>query len=223
MLVSLACNLPINQAEGLTINRNDKDGSVSGNYRSGNQSIEFSVSSDGMATFQTGKGTDAEKLVVDMREESMATINWQGTTIDGLGELSSEEWQLLNDLLASQLAPGLSMIPVDAGCQGDEIIDDKQLAALLFPLQMQLKYQISDRTGKARDLIQSSQCYYGLLEEENTEDSTKNASSILLSASNPIPVVLGYFPFDEVGAIAPSYSLESGDQFACLNPLPLMN
>lgn len=221
-LISLACNLPINQAEGLTISRNDKNGSVSGNYRSGNQSIEFSVSSDGLATFQTGNGTDTEKLVVDLRNETTATFNWQGTTIDGLGELSSEEIQHLNDLFASQLATGLSMIPVDAGCQGDEMIDDKQLAALLFPLQMQFKYQISDRTSKALDLIQSSQCYYGLLEEENTENNTKNVSSILLSASNPIPVVLGYFPFDEVGAIAPSYSQESGDQFACLNPVPLL-
>ena len=83
-LISLACNLPINQADGFTISRNDKDGSVSGNYRTGNQLIEFSVSSDGLAIFQTGNGTDAEKLVVDMRDETVATINWQGTTIDGL-------------------------------------------------------------------------------------------------------------------------------------------
>ena len=129
-LISLACNLPINQAEGLTISRNDKNGSISGNYHTGNQSIEFSVSSDGLATIQTGNGTDAEKLVVDMRDETTATLNWQGTTIDGLGELSAEELQHLNDLLASQLATGLSMIPVDAGCQGDEMIDDKQLPLL---------------------------------------------------------------------------------------------
>ena len=222
-LISLACNLPINQVEGLTISRNDKNGSVSGNYRTGNQSVEFSVSSDGLATFQTGNGTDAEKLVVDMRDETTATLNWQGTTIDGLGELSAEELQHLNDLLVSRLAPGLSMIPVDAGCQGEEIIDDKQLAALLFPLQMQLKYIISDRTSKAIELIQSSQCYYGLLDEEMAEINTKNVSSILLSVSNPIPVVIGYFPFDETGAIPPSYSQESMGAFACLNPLPLVN
>lgn len=221
---ALACNLPINnRQEGLTINTNTNDGSVSGTYRTGNQSIIFSVSSDGVATFQAGKGADIEKLIVDMRDETKTAINWQGAIIDGLGELSSEEVQSLNDLVVSQVAPGLDIIPIDAGCLGEEIINDKQLAALLFPLQMQFKYQISDRTSKAIELMQLSQCFYGALEGEMAENNFKNSSSILLSPSNPIPVVLGYFPFDEVGAMASSVSLESGDSFVCLDPWPFVN
>ncbi|HSM25664.1 MAG TPA: hypothetical protein VK856_12435 [Anaerolineaceae bacterium] len=222
-LISLACNLPINQGEGLTINRNNKDGSVSGNYRTGGQLILFSVTADGLATFEIEKGSNAEKLIVDMRNDTEATLNWQGMDLDGIGDISADEQQTLQSLLVSQLAPGITMIALDAGCQGDEIIDDKQLAALLFPLQMQLKYIISDRTSKAMDLMHLSQCDYGLRDNESLENNTKNSSIIYFSPSNPIPVVLGYFPFDEEGAIAPNYSQESGEKFACLNPQPLLN
>jgi hypothetical protein len=222
-LISLACNLPINQGEGLTISRNIKDGSVSGNYRTGNQRILFSVTADGIATFETDTSSNADKVVVDMRDETIAFLNWQGIDFDGFGELSPDDQQALKSLLVSQLAPGIAMIPLDAACQGEDVIDDKQLAALLFPLQMQLKYIISDRTSKAMDLMHLSQCDYGLRDNESLENNTKNSSIIYFSPSNPIPVVLGYFPFDEEGAIAPSYSQESGGKFACLNPQPLMN
>lgn len=222
-LISLACNLPINQEEGLTIHRNNKDGSISGNYRSGYQNILFSVTADGIATFETDSSSNSDKLVVDMQDETAATLNWQGMDLDGIGELSSQEQQSLKDMLISPLASAIAMIPLDAGCQGDKIIDDKQLAALLFPLQMQLKYSISDRTLKAMDLMQLSQCDYGLVNDESLENNTKNSSIIYFSPSNPIPVVLGYFPFDETGAIPPSYSQETGEKFACLNPQPLMN
>lgn len=223
LLISLACNLPINQGEGLTISRNSKDGSVSGNYRAGNQSILFSVTADGIATYETDNGSNADKVMVDMRDETIAVMNWQGMGLDGFGEMTPEEEQALQSLLISQLAHGISMIPLDAGCQGDDIIDDKQLAALLFPLQMQLKYVIPDRTSKAMDLMQLSQCDYGLRDNESLVNNTKNSSIIYFSPSNPIPVVLGYFPFDEEGAIAPSYSQESGEKFACLNPQPFFN
>ncbi len=222
-LISLACNLPINQEEGLTIHRNNKDGSISGNYRSGYQNILFSVTADGIATFETDSSSNSDKLVVDMQDETAATLNRQGMDLDGIGELSSQEQQSLKDMLISPLASAIAMIPLDAGCQGDKIIDDKQLAALLFPLQMQLKYSISDRTLKAMDLMQLSQCDYGLVNDESLENNTKNSSIIYFSPSNPIPVVLGYFPFDETGAIPPSYSQETGEKFACLNPQPLMN
>ena len=222
-LISLACNLPINQQEGLTIHRNNKDGSISGNYRSGYQNILFSVTADGIATFETDSSSNSDKLVVDMQDETAATLNRQGMDLDGIGELSSQEQQSLKDMLISPLASAIAMIPLDAGCQGDKIIDDKQLAALLFPLQMQLKYSISDRTLKAMDLMQLSQCDYGLVNDESLENNTKNSSIIYFSPSNPIPVVLGYFPFDETGAIPPSYSQETGEKFACLNPQPLMN
>ncbi len=222
-LISLACNLPINQEEGLTIHRNNKDGSISGNYRSGYQNILFSVTADGIATFETDSSSNSDKLVVDMQDETAATLNRQGMDLDGIGELSSQEQQSLKDMLISPLASAIAMIPLDAGCQGDKIIDDKQLVALLFPLQMQLKYSISDRTLKAMDLMQLSQCDYGLVNDESLENNTKNSSIIYFSPSNPIPVVLGYFPFDETGAIPPSYSQETGEKFACLNPQPLMN
>lgn len=219
-LISLACNLPFNQGEGLTISRNNKDGSVSGNYRTGNQRILFSVTANGIATFETDTSSNADKVVVDMRDETAAALNWQGMDFDGIGELSSQEQQSLKDMLISPLAAGIAMIALDAGCQGDEIIDDKQLAALLFPLQMQFKYLYSDRTANAIGLISQSQCNYGTLEFEPDGNNSKNSSIIYFSPSNPIPVVLGYFPFDETGAIAPSYSQESGGKFACLNPEP---
>lgn len=222
-LISLACNLPINQGEGLTISRNNKDGSVSGNYRTGNHGILFSVTADGVATFETDNGSNSDKVVVDMRDETLAVLNWQGMEFDGIGEMSAEEQQALQSLLVSQLAPGIAMIPLDVGCQGDEILDDKQLAALLFPLQMQFKYLYSDRTTMALDFIHLSQCDYGLLDDESLENNTKNSSLIVFSHSNPIPVVIGYFPFDETGAIPPSYSQESLGKFACLNPLSLVN
>ena len=129
----------------------------------------------------------------------------------GLGVLSDKEKALLDNLDDSKLAHGLAMIPLDVACQGDESPNPAQMAALLYPLQLRFKYQSTDRAAKASELLALSQCNYGNADKE----TGKSSSIIMMTPSNPVPVVLGYFPCDEVGAVESS-TAQGGARLACV-------
>ena len=219
VLLALACRLPTTKTDGLQLNQRASDGSLSGSYSygsdRGNKSIQFSVTADGLATFQLENATETESLVVNYSLEAPPAISWQGKALDGLGVLSKEEQQTLHDLLESDLDHAVAMIPLDIACQPDESIDPAQVAALLYPLQMRFKYQITDRARAASELVALSQCDYDL--EVAEEETLQKPSIILMTPSSPVPVVMGYFPFDEVGAIETPTSTEGGVKMACLD------
>jgi hypothetical protein len=144
--------------------------------------------------------------------EGNASLTWAGVTIDGKGELTPEERAAFNDLFDSDLMHGLKYIPLDAACQGEEEISPQQVASLLFPLQMRFKYQITNRQEEAQHIGSFSKCDYMISEEYIAEDS----SVIQLSPSSPVPVVIGFFPFDAEGAAESTSSLSQGAKAACL-------
>lgn len=205
--VACICSAPFNQFRadptGMQIEPRATDGSISGRYHysgsAGREIVHFSVNADGLATFKTENAPETETLVVkSTHDDAPAHLIWQGIELNGLGALTSAEHEVLDNLFTSDLAHGLAMIPLDIACEGEDVIDHKQVASLLFPLQIQFKYLISERAYFAGQLAELSQCHYQLGVEKETG---KNPPVILMSSASPIPVVFGFFPFDEVGAL----------------------
>jgi len=201
LLLALACRLSGPTPIGLQVNPRGEDGTVSGTYQpsqdNGSIAVQFSVTPSGKAHFQLDD-RNATVLTADFSTEYAPFMTWQGTTLDGFGVLSGEEEQVLDALLEGDLAYALAMIPMDLSCQGEDAIDSKQLAALLFPLQMRFKYQVTDRSAAAANLANLSECNFT---EEGAEDnSAENPPMLLMTPANPVPVVMGYFPFDASGA-----------------------
>ena len=205
-LLTLTCRLyPLNlfssKTIGMHVNERAEDGQVSGSFvyprEEGNETVQFSVSTDGLASFWMEGASEDEILSVDIRQKETAQMRWKGTQMDGFGFLSTAEKAALDDLLLSDLSYGLGMIPLDIACQEEVLADPAQVAALLYPLQMRFKYQMPDRTTAASQLGALSQCSYG----DNETDANQNTSMIIMMPSSPVPVVLGYFPFDPEGAL----------------------
>ncbi len=215
ILAMFACRFSPSQPTGLHMNKNVTDGSISGSYHFskdlGRETVQFSVSADGVAVFRLEDALESQVLTVDFSSKEAPSMNWKASDLDGMGALSSEEKAILDSLNNSKLAHGLAMIPLDVACQGGDSSDPAQIAALLYPLQMRFKYQVTDRAALAIELLAISQCNYG---SENGEVD-KNSSLIMMTPSSPVPVVLGYFPFDEIGAVETS-SVEIGTKMTCL-------
>ncbi len=213
IVVSLACNLPGEDASSsLSLSPPAGDGSVSGSYTIGDQKMLFSVTADGFATYHIEGAPESEWLAVSLNDDQTAIISWKGILLDGHGPLTDEEQTALDELMRGELAPGLEMIPLDTGCQGGDQIDPRQVAALLVPLQLRFKYQITARSAEALELMALSECGYGSWEEGRAE----KMSVVQLSPSSPVPAVFGYFPLDEAGGVDPPASSLQGGHTACL-------
>ena len=204
VLLALACrfsptNLLSSKPSGLQLEPRAADGSVSGSYQaSGKAPVQFSVSADGLATFRLEDAHDNEALIVNSKPDQLPHLIWQGQDLDGLGILTSDEQSVLDNLLKGELAYSLAMIPLDMACQGEDAVSTAQVAALLFPLQMRFKYQTPDRSALAAELVGLTSCDYGREEEA---DPAQQPTVILMTPADPVPVVLGYFPFDAAGAV----------------------
>jgi hypothetical protein len=216
IVVSLACNLPGDEAGNLSLSPRAEDGSVSGSYTNpkgmGDQKMLFSVTADGFATYHIEGAPESEWLAVGLNDDQTAIISWQGIVLDGSGPLTDEEQTALDELMDGELAAGLEMIPLDIGCQGEDQIDPKQVAALMVPLQLRFKYQVTARSAEALELMALSECGYGNWEQGKAEKT----SVIQLSPSSPVPAVFGYFPLDEAGGVDPPASSLNGGHTACL-------
>jgi hypothetical protein len=209
------------QAAGLSIDRHRNAGMTEGTYRYlnvlGGHEMSFRVTEDGTATFQMEGTPDDQILIAELLDKDIASITWGGVIIDGVGPLTDAERQALSNLMESDMVHGLKYIPLDMACRGEQVVSARQLAALLFPLQMRFKYMVEDRVDEALQLMRLSQCAYGNQEDE----SPVNPSLIKLSASQPVPVVIGYFPFDGEGAVEASASFGPGAKNACQPALPM--
>lgn len=207
LALALACSfsptsLLSSKPAGLQLEPRAADGTVAGSYQysngAGKQTLQFSVSADGLASFRLEDAPESEVLIVNSKPDQLPHLIWQGQDVDGLGALSSEEQAALVDLLKGDLAHGLALIPMDMACQGADAVTPAQVAALLFPLQMRFKYFTADRSALAAGLTALADCNYNL---EDEGEPAQNPPVILMTPADPVPVVLGYFPFDEVGAL----------------------
>ena len=192
------------------------DGTMSGVYTDpvlpGGPVVGFSVTADGVASYQVQEAAGAETVVARYVDEAQATVEWKGVEIDGYGPLTGEQRAALADLSSDTLIDAIALIPLELGCQEEAEIDPLQLAALLLPWQMRLKYLSTDRVEEAGDMAARSSCpYFTSTEGQEVNASEQGLSSqILLSRAAPVPVVMGYFPFDVDGALEPVSSLGVG-------------
>ena len=224
----LSCNLPISsqsehESVGLNLYDRSKDGAISGSFlypaNLGGTKIIFSVSNDGQASYQIEGASKTEILTVSMPDESSSNMVWNDVLLDGYGALSEAEQAAMFELSNSDLLLGLSLIPLDIACKEEDGIDPQQVAVLLFPLQLYFKYQVADRNATAFELISLSACPYS----DQSESLKTQSSFIYLTPADPIPVVIGYFPFDAEGALEASSTGLSGWNQAVLNPSPPQN
>ena len=119
------------------------------------------------------------------------------------------------DLLEHDLGHSLAMIPLKAGCRGEDAPTPRQVAALLVPLQMRFKYLVAGRAAEMGDLR-----FYALCEQKTGGEWSVLPSIVQMNAAAPVPVVLGYFPFDEEGAAEETASRPAGTLVACVGQFP---
>ena len=192
------------------------DGTVTGTYMypysRDFQNVQFSVTADGRASIYLEGAPENERLEVTSGGDQDAELLWQGSSLDGYGALTPAEEDALYQAVTGDLEYAVNEIALDLGCLDEETITPDQVAALLFPLQMRFKYLVSDRQAAAQSVAARSDCRYHAANIGAPEVS----SVIELTAANPVPVVFGYFPFDDEGAQEPAVSLPDGVQLACL-------
>jgi len=205
---TIAPTIPASEEMGLSLDPPAEDGSVSGTYRYAHLEdhvpVRFWVTADGVAGFHLDGNSESDNLIVFPTDDGGAKMLWNGVAMDGFGPLTDEERAALQDYFEneSHLLSGLSFIPLDIACRGEDVVSERQVAALLFPLQMHFKYLIGDRVGLADYLAERSACNsysYGPGRGEEALDS----SLIQMTSSAPVPMVNGHFPFDGKGAVAP--------------------
>jgi len=161
--------------------------------------VSYTVSSEGEARFWLDEYPDIEPLTSRIDSQETGMVEWRGVVLDGYGVLDSAQGKILADFYTSPYSQALPLIALERGCQAGGDLTAEQLAALLFPWQMHLKYSPIDRMAEIRYFLEKSGCeafFSGLTPFENGDE----APFIMISNDSPFPVVYGYFPFDPEGA-----------------------
>ncbi len=161
---------------------------------------------------RTGKST--ARAVFEVRDDLTVTtiiegpedgrIELGGLTIDGYGSLTEPEQRALDELLASDLWRALALIPLDLACRPEAPdLEPVVGAALLMPMQMLLKYRFPDLEAELHRLARRSECghFRGVLSEPDPA-KVPSPNVVALTFEQPIPMALGYFPFDGKGGPA---------------------
>lgn len=131
-----------------------------------------------------------------------ATIVRQDTELDGYGALTGEQADALHAISTGPLARALSMTTLDLGCIDRPFdIPGEIYAALLFPWQMILKYEVARRDPVVRHFMNLSQCSFpGHLGAEQTRPQN---IAVLWDVDHSVPMVHEAFPFDGKGQRPP--------------------
>lgn len=166
--------------------------------------ISFSVNDEGQAKFWSEEDPDLEPLLSLVESEEQGFIEWKGERFDGLGELSDSQNKVLSELFASPYGQELPLIALENACRSDSDLTAQQIAALLYPWQMHLKYSPVDRTQEIEHFIETSGCA-DFFSQPSTANIKEDDPFLIYSNAASIPVVFGYFPFDGEGA----FELES--------------
>jgi len=140
---------------------------------------------------------DATSLTVTL-DGNTAALVWNGVSIDGYGTLADDEREALRSLSTSPLARALTMVALDLGCRDEaRALDDAAFAALMFPWQVVLKYEVADRGRAIPHFLAESSCRFSGFREAGSDEALNVA--VLWDNGNPIPTTLFLFPFDGAG------------------------
>ncbi len=193
---------------------------VKGEYQpsEGEASIQYSISKDGVATFLDGE----RELTASITADKKASVAWNNLTLDGDGALTADEQAALEDFSEGELGEALLVLPFNLACkQGADRPTAEQMAALLVPLQMHLKYAVTDRWAEVQRLVEMSDCPQVIAgSAQNADDEEPPLFEV--SPSSSVPFVMGYFPFDEKGSVEAEPGAEPSDENSSLNT-PALN
>ncbi|MFH1532286.1 MAG: hypothetical protein ABIK09_16290 [Pseudomonadota bacterium] len=139
------------------------------------------------------------EVTVSITGPGEGSLTVDGVTVDGLGALTEVERAALEALTVGPMAEALTLIPLEIGCHGGADLEPAAMAALLLPWQIVSKYLETDRVAAALDAAARSSCRY--FPEIAPDGSGAAATHLLFGPEVPLPVVFGFFPFDEFGAI----------------------
>lgn len=192
-------------------------GTLSGQLLANLFLVDFSVTTTNGTTVATYKTPDlpCEDLVVTLTDAGSASFTWRGSTFTGIGALDANQQAALADLRNSPYIGAVVVTPLELGCHPD--LSDAQVATLLFPFQVLLKYDPTPNTRAAalEAIGRESKCsYWGKrrdLENSETVDGTKILGPLQFAPSNLIPHVVGIFPLDAAGATEASGQPLEGD------------
>ena len=162
-------------------------------------SVEFAVLANDARTASATYAVDGRQLVVTI-DGDRAEVQWDGITLDGYGELRDDEAKALREISTGPLARALTMVPLDLGC----LIETYELplsayAALVFPWQVILKYEVADRGYVIPHFLARSGCSFtGLPDPQGLKPAN---GSIVWDRRYPIPTTPFLFPFDGAGQL----------------------
>jgi hypothetical protein len=101
-------------------------------------------------------------------------------------------------MATGKLARALTMVPLDLGCIDRPFdVPGEIYAALLFPWQMILKYEVARREAVVRHFMSLSQC--GFPGHLGTGQTRPPNIAVLWDADHSVPMVHEAFPFDGDG------------------------
>jgi hypothetical protein len=178
------------------------DGSVTGLWGSpaGSGQIQFmvNVQDDGVvASF--GVPGETPMLVVNLADTETGFVIWGDAMVDGNGDPDSTEAAALDAIAANaDLVASLAAVPLELGC-GDVELTEAEMAALILPWQMLLKYRTDNRLTTVKVQADGSSCaYYQTFTE--IPSGLKVPTGLLLSYEHPLPSAFNYYPLDDYGA-----------------------
>lgn len=188
----------------VTLDAPAADGTRTGALVANGHTVRFTAGpvANGIAQAEFVLFGGTEKVVSQVSAPDTGVITINGVTLDGNGSLTPAEDVAVKSLQGGKLAEAIALIPLEIGCH-DAAIDPLQLAALLMPWQLLLKYTTPTRVDAVAALAARSTCTY-LPEPTSLDAQTKGpvkASQLRLSRQNPVPTVFGYLPFDKEGAV----------------------
>jgi hypothetical protein len=162
------------------------------------QKVSYQISEEGEAIFWLEDQPDLEPLTSRVISEERGSLEWNGARLDGYGELDGEQSAVLAEMFDSPYGQAVPLIALENACRSDNNLTAQQLAALLYPWQMHLKYSPVDRVEEARRMWDASGCADAF--NQPPEEMDEDTPILIYSGDAPIPVVFGYFPFDPEGA-----------------------
>ena len=141
------------------------------------------------------QGAGGDPLVVRYDASGAFVLELGGSTLTGMGAADPVALDALEALQGAALWDAIAGLPLELGCV-DEDLSPAGVAALLFPLQLVLKYRVADRSAYMAGLAARASCAY----MADLGDSRPGPTHVLLSRAAHVPVVMGYFPLDGEGA-----------------------
>lgn len=152
-------------------------------------------------------------LVATIGGPKTGTLKWRGTTLDGFGPATAEEIEAMAHYADRLKADELALIPLDLACRpGAEELDPAVGAALVLPWQMLLKYQPEGEIPTPPQAAAESQCQHLRSPLDAVDPQrTPSPSVVALSGEQPVPMSVGYLPFDLEGFPQPPPAREDGD------------